>query len=249
MAKAGSIVLLLFAQSSTMYLNSQPLSFKLEALILVVDSSTGHECYRGSTSHEIGEFQYIFNQEWLEDACKFADSPAGLFEEFKECFGDKAFEIEDQLIEILGFPRFDHSDGLEEIASGLLWCAQDHIRSLCRFLNISESDFYNIFVEPDGFVLDRVFEPTDTIDCYRTLKADLIDEEDFFDALSDSPIVFTVESNMLFKINLSGDHLMDGLRSNGLLDTFLDDESAESIQKVEETVNSLKESLAHLCPG
>ena len=104
-------------------------------------------------------------------------------------------------------------------------------------------------MEPDGFIVDRVFEPSDVIADYHRLKSGTIDEDDFNESLSESPIEFTIECHRLFKLRLEQQALIDMLYALRLCDHLVvEDDSDEPSSKLEELVNRLVESLGHLKP-
>lgn len=223
--------------------------FNVEALIVVNDLFSDYQHFRGSTPHEIGGFSVEFNRDFLEYTIEFSESESNSFEEFKECFGSSVGEIQQKLEEVLSYPRFDHGDGFEDIANSLLFCAQDEIADLCDYLEIPKIEFLKVFVEPDGFIVDRVFEPSDLIADYYRLKSGTIDEDDFNESLSESPIEFTIECHMLFKLRLEQKALIDMLYALRLCDHLVvEDDSDEPSSKLEELVNRLVESLGHLKP-
>lgn len=228
----------------------EPVVFNVETLIVVNDLFSDYQYFRGSTPHEIGGFTVEFNRDFLEYTSKFSKSESNSFEEFNECFGNSVGEIQKKLEEVLSYPRFDHGDGFEDIANSLLFCAQEEIAALCDYLEIPKIEFLKVFVEPDGFIVDRVFEPSDLIADYHRLKSGTIDEDDFIESLSESPIEFTVECHMLFKLMLEQKALIDMLHTLRLCDHFVvEDNSDEPSSKLEELVNRLVESLGHLKPS
>jgi hypothetical protein len=228
----------------------EPVVFNVETLILVNDLFSDYQYFRGSTAHKIGGFTVEFNRDFFEYTSKFSKSESNSFEEFKECFGNSVGEIQKKLEEVLSYPRFDHGDGFEDIANSLLYCAQEEIAALCDYLEIPKIEFLKVFVEPDGFIVDRVFEPSDLIADYHRLKSGTIDEDDFIESLSESPIEFTVECHMLFKLMLEQKALIDMLHTLRFCDHFVvEDDSDEPSSKLEELVNRLVESLGHLKPS
>lgn len=227
-----------------------PVEFKVETLIVVKDLFSDYLYFRGSTLHEIGSFTVEFDRNFLEYTSKFSASESNSFEEFKECFGSSVGEIQEKLEEVLSYPRFDHGDGFEDIANSLLFCAQEEIAALCDYLEVPKIEFLKAFMEPDGFIVDRVFEPSDLIADYHRLKSGTIDQDDFIESLSESPIEFTVECHMLFKLRLEQKALIDMLYTLRLCDQLVvEDDSDEPISKLEELVNRLVESLGHLKPS
>jgi hypothetical protein len=227
----------------------EPVVFNVETLIVVNDLFSTFQYFRGSTPHKIGGFTMEFNKDFLEYTSKFSKSESNSFEEFKECFGNSVGEIQKKLEEVLSFPRFDHGDGFEDIANSLLFCAQEETAALCDYLEIPRIEFLKVFVEPDGFIVDRVFEPSDLIADYHRLKSGTIDEDNFIESLSESPIEFTVECHMLFKLRLEQKALIDMLYTLRLCDHLVvEDDSDEPSSKLEELVNRLVESLGHLKP-
>lgn len=228
----------------------EPVVFNVETLIVVNNLFSDYQYFRGSTPHKIGGFAVEFNRDFLEYTSKFSKSESNSFEEFKECFGNSVGEIQKKLEEVLSYPRFDHGDGFEDIANSLLFCAQEEIAALCDYLEIPKIEFLKVFVEPDGFIVDRVFEPSDLIADYHRLKSGIIDEDDFIESLSESPIEFTVECHMLFKLRLEQKALIDMLYTLRLCDHLVaEDDSDEPSSKLEELVNRLVESLGHLKPS
>jgi hypothetical protein len=228
----------------------EPVVFNVETLIVVNDLFSDYQYFRGSTPHKIGGFTVEFNRDFLEYTSKFSKSESNSFEEFKECFGNSVGEIQKKLEEVLSYPRFDHGDGFEDIANSLLFCAQEEIAALCDYLEIPEIEFLKVFVEPDGFIVDRVFEPSDLIADYHRLKSGTIDEDDFIESLSETPIEFTVECHMLFKLRLEQKALIDMLYKLRLCDHLVvEDDSDGPSTKLEGLVNRLVESLGHLKPS
>jgi len=228
----------------------EPVVFNVETLIVVNDLFSDYQCFRGSTPHKIGGFTVEFNRDFLEYTSKFSKSESNSFEEFKECFSNSVGEIQKKLEEVLSYPRFDHGDGFEDIANSLLCCAQEEIAALCDYLEIPKIEFLKVFVEPDGFIVDRVFEPSDLIADYHRLKSGTIDEDDFIESLSETPIEFTVECHMLFKLRLEQKALIDLLYALRLCDHLVvEDDSDGPSSKLEELVNRLVESLGHLKPS
>jgi hypothetical protein len=225
----------------------EQVAFHVEALIVVNDLFSGHECFRGSTPHEIGRFTVEYNRDFLENTSKFGESQSNSFENFQECFGSSVGEIQKKLEEVLGRPRFDHGNGLDDIADSLLFCAQDEIDALCDYLKVPKIKFLKMFIEPNGFMVDRVFEPAELIADFRRLKSGVIDEDDFNESLSELPVEFTVECHMLFSLKLEEKALIDTLYASGFCE-HLDnnDDSMESGNKLKELVSRLVESLGHL---
>jgi hypothetical protein len=228
----------------------EPPVFRIEALIVVSNLFTDYQCFRGSTLHEIGRFTVGSNSDFLEYTSKFSESESNSFEEFKECFGNSADEIQKKLDEALSFPRFDHGDGLEDIANSLLFCAQEEIADLCDYLDVPRIDLLKVFLEPDGFIIERVFEPAELIADYHRLKSGAIDEDDFIQSLSESPMEFTAECHMLFNLQLEEKALIELLYASNFCDHLvIEDDSDEPENKLEELVNRLVESLSHLKQG
>lgn len=221
--------------------------FNVETLIVVNDSETGRTCIRGSTTYSLGEFQLDLKEKWLDDACKFDELPSNTFEEFEECFIGQSEEIKNKIVDdILGYPRFDHDDGLQEIISSSLSICRDEVESICAYLEISEKDFYGAFIQPDGFVIDRVFAPTDIVECFRSYKLGKIDKEEFVEAITESPVEFGVECHMVFNLILDGQYLVNALYQNELCDRLDNEEDDDSGVMLDELVSKLIDSLAHL---
>ena len=228
----------------------EPVVFQVEALIVVNDLFSGYQYFRGSTLHDMGSFTVEFNRDFLEHASKFSASESNSFEEFKECFGNSVGEIQKKLEEVLSAPRFDHGDGFEDIANSLLFCAQDEIAALCDYLEIPKIEFLKAFMEPDGFIFDRVFEPSELVANYHRLKSGAIDEDVFIKSISESPIEFTVECHMVFKLRLEKKALIDMLYAFGICDHLvIEDDSDYPSSKLEKLVNRIVESLGHLKPS
>ena len=228
----------------------EPVVFKVETLIVVNDLFSGYQYFRGSSLYDMGSFTVEFNRDFLEYTSKFSASESNSFEKFNECFGNSVGEIQKKLEEVLSFPRFDHGDGFEDITNSLLFCAKEEIAALCDYLKVPKIEFLKAFVEPDGFIVDRVFEPSDLVADYHRLKSGTIDEDDFTESLSESPIEFTIECHMLFKLRLEEKSLIDMLYTFGLCDHLVvEDDSDEPSSKLEELVNRIVESLGHLKPS
>lgn len=160
---------------------------------MVNDLFSGYQYFRESTIHYIGSCTIEFNRDFFECTNKSSESESNSFEEFKECFGNLVCEIHKKLKEVLSFPRCDHGCGCEDIANSLFFCAQEEIAALCDYLEVPKIEFLKVFVEPDGFIVDRVFEPSDLVADYNKLRSGTIDEDDFIESPSESPIEFTVE--------------------------------------------------------
>jgi hypothetical protein len=224
--------------------------FKVEALIIVNDSDTGRTCIRGSTSYSLGEFQLNLKENWLDNICKFDELPSNTFEEFEECFiGQSIEEIKNEIDSILYYPRFDHNDGLQEIIGSSLSICEDEIESICAYLKISEKDFYDALIQPDGFIIDRVLVPMDIVECFRSHKLGKIDEEEFAENISELFIEFCVECHMVFNLILDSQDLIDALYQNDLCDRLDTEEGEDSEAMLDELVKKLIDSLAHLKDG
>lgn len=221
--------------------------FKVEALIVVNDSETGRTCIRGSTTYSLGEFQLDLKEEWLDDACKFEELPSNTFEEFEECFISQSEEVKNKIIDdILEYPRFDHEDGLQEIIRSSLSICKDEIESICAYLEISEKDFYDALIQPDGFIIDRVFVPIDMVECFRSHKLGKIDEEEFAEAISELFIEFGVECHMVFNLILDSKTLINALYQNDLCDRLDNEEDDDSEAMLDGLVNKLIDRFAYL---
>lgn len=222
-------------------------TFNLETLIVVNYSNTGHTCIRGSTTYPLGEFQLDLKETWLDDACKFDEQPSNTFEEFEECFIGQSEEIKNKIIDdILGYPRFGHDDGLQETIGNWLSICRDEIESICAYLEISEKDIYGAFIQPDGFVIDRVLAPTDIIECFRSYKLEKIDKEEFVVAIAESSIEFEVQCHMVFNLISDSQTLINALYQNDLCDRLENEEDDDSGAMLDKLVNKLIDSLAHL---
>jgi hypothetical protein len=123
---------------------------------VVNDLFSNYQCFPGLTHHKIGSFTVEFNRYFLKFTSKFGESESNSFEEFKEYFGSSVGEIQQKLEGILCFPRFDHGNGLKDIANSLLFCAQEEIGDLCNYIELPKIEFFKMFGESDGFTVDRV---------------------------------------------------------------------------------------------
>lgn len=217
---------------------------------MVNDLFSDYQYFRGSTPHKIGGFTVEFNRDFLEYTSKFSKSESNSFEEFKECFGSSVGEIQEKLEEVLSYPRFDHGDGFKDIINNLLFCAQQETAALCDYLEVPKIEFLKIFVESDGFIVDRVFEPSYLVADYNMLRSGTIDEDDFIESLSESPKEFTVECQMLLKPRFDEKALIDILYAFGFCDHLvIEDDSIETSSKLEKLVNRHVESLGRLKPS
>lgn len=225
----------------------QQATFNVETLIVVNDSDTGRTCIRGSTTYPLGEFQLDLKEEWLDDVCKFDEQPSNTFEEFEECFIGQSEEIKVRIIDdILGHPRFDHDDGLQEIFNYQLSICKDEIDSICAYLKISEKDFYGVLIQPDGFIIDRVFAPMDVVECFRSHKSGKIDEEEFAVAISESYIEFEVQCHMVFDLILDSQKLINSLIVDQFCDQLDNEEGDDWETILDGLVNKLVDRLAYL---
>ena len=225
----------------------QQATFNVETLIVVNDSDTGRTCIRGSTAYPLGKFQLDLKEEWLDDACKFDEQPSNTFEEFEECFIGQSEEIKNKIIDgILGYPRFDHDDGLQELINYQLSICKDEIDSICAYLEISEKDFCDVLIQRDGFIIDRVFVPMDIVECFRSHRLGKMDEEEFAEAISESSIEFEVQCHMVFNFILDSKTLINALYQNDLCDRLDTEEGGDSGAMLDELVNKLIDRLAYL---
>jgi hypothetical protein len=225
----------------------QQATFNVETLIVVNDSDTGRTCIRGSTTYPLGEFQLDLKEEWLDDACKFDEQPSNTFEEFEEYFIGQSEEIKNKIIDgILAHPRFDHDDGLQELINYQLSISKDEIDSICAYLEVSEKEFYGALIQPDGFIIDRIFVPADIVESFRSHKLGKMDDEEFAEAISESSIEFEVQCHMVFNLILDSQTLINALYQNDLCDRLDNEEDDDSGVILDELVNKLIDSLAHL---
>lgn len=227
----------------------QSVDFKVDALIAVNDSTTGCECFRGSTLYELGRKTIDLDENWLESTIQYATLPNRTFEEFQDCFGDQSAEVEDKILEVLSFPRFDHGDGLEELEGSMLPNSEKEIEALCKFLEVPKKHVLRLMLEPDGIEVDKVFEPSDLIISYNALKLGDITAEDFNAEIQESTIEFSVECHMIFSVVLDKEMLANTLRASSLCDKRLgDNENPVLEDEFEGLVGDIVQSMGHIRP-
>ena len=229
------------------YIPLEPAKFNVVTLAVVEDLLSGYQYFRGSTLYELDSFTVEFNRDFFEYASKFSESESNSFEEFIECFGNSGGEIQKKLQEVLSFPQDEHR-GVDEVVGFVLWEVQEDIEALCDYLVVPKKDFLKVFMKTDGLEVDRVFiDSSDLIAYYHRLKSGSIDEDDFKEFISESPMEFTVECHMFFKLCLEEKTLIDMLYKFDLCEHLVNkDDRDEPENKLEELVNRLIESLGHL---
>lgn len=232
----------------------KPIEFKteftIESVIVISNSSSGNQIYRSPGRNVIGSFTVQCNSDFLECSSSLSDSDSAIFEEFRECFSGLFGEIEERIMNVLGFPRYDHGDGLEDLANSFFWSVEDETAALCDLLELPRIELLKILVDDDGFIVDRVYVPRDLIEDYRRFKSGAIHEDEFIEYLSAGEYEFCVEVHMSFRLHSDVAVIVDELYASGFCDHLdSDDENNDSELRLEELVNRLVGSLNCLNPS